>query len=83
MTLVYRLIPKSYDTFVGPGFALIPGRNPRIRMLALNKFRALILPYLQQKSAVYSPYWVSGTGRCGQDAELALAVCFGPPPQVT
>jgi hypothetical protein len=47
------------------------------RMLALIKSRALILPYLQQKSAVYSPYWVSGTGRCGQDAELALAVRFG------
>jgi hypothetical protein len=48
------------------------------RMLALMKFRAFTLPYLQQKSAVVQPLLgVCGTGRCGQDAGLALAVCFG------
>lgn len=48
-----------------------------LRMLAPIKFRALILPDLQQKSAMYRHYWVSGTGRCDQHAEWTLAVCFG------
>jgi hypothetical protein len=43
------------------------------RMLALMKFRAFILPYLQQKPAVVQP--LLGVWNT-QDAELALAVCF-------
>jgi hypothetical protein len=48
------------------------------RILVLIKFRTLILSYLQQKSALYNLYCMPGTDSCGQDVELALAVCLGP-----
>ena len=64
MTLVYSVLsPSSYNTFVDPGFALIPGRDPGIQSARLSE--------------IQSVHFALFAGRCDQDAELALAVCFG------
>jgi hypothetical protein len=35
------LFPSSYNTFVDPGFALIPGRNPGLQDARLNQVQSI------------------------------------------